>query len=253
MLTMAIWCVGTSLEVVLLFRGLQTKLFRSFPIFYSYILFVFVEELLRFSAYRFYPDRYAQVYWVTQFLSLFIGSMVIFEIYRVGLRRFPGTARMARYLLMIVFGAVFAKELGTSSTDLFSWLARTSVDLEGNLRIVQGVAIATLLSLFLLYAIPFGRNLKGILAGYGLFVGMSILQFTLWHYSVGDLRSLWPYAQPLAYLVVLGLWGRALWSAHPAPLTEQPVELERDYQMLAASTRVQLERALSRLRWAARP
>ena len=253
MLTVAIWLAGISLEGLLLFRGLQVRLLRRFPIFYFYILFVLADEILRFSVYRWYPDHYAQVYWSTQFLGLFIGSAVIFEIYRVGLVRFPGTARMTRYVLLFVFGVVVAKALTNPPDGLLSWLAGTSVELERDLRTVQALAILTLVALFLWYAIPFGRNLKGILLGYGLFIATSLVQFALWHYSIGNVEAFWPYAQPLSYILVLGVWLCALWSTDPVPEIEPPVQLERDYQLLAASTRNQLQRALAFLGWAVRP
>jgi len=252
MLTMAIWWLAISLEALLLVRGFQQKLFRHFPIFYLYILFVFIEEFLRFSVYRWYPGHYSQVYWVTQFLSLVIGSALIFEIYRVGLRRFPGTAKMARYLLLIVFGAVFAKTLANPSGTLFLWLAQSSVELERNLRIVQALAILTLVSVFLWYAIPFGRNLKGILFGYGLFVGMSIVQFTIWYYSLVDIGRFWSDAQAVSYLFGLALWASALWSIHAIPEPKPAMQLENDYEALVASTRTQLQRTLARLGWAVR-
>ena len=251
MLTMTIWWLAILLEAALLIRGIQEKLVRRFPIFYSYILFVFVEEFLRFTVYRWLSSRYSQVYWATQFLSLIIGSAVIFEIYRVGLRSFPGTARMARYLLLIVFGAVFAKTLANPSGGLFWWFAERSLMLERNLRIVQALAILTLVSLFLWYAVPFGKNLKGILFGYGLFIAMSIVQLTL-SYTWDDIRLFWPYVQPVSYLLVLGLWQTALWSAEPVPEGKRATQLEDDYEVLVASTRTQLRRAFARLGWTAR-
>jgi hypothetical protein len=248
---MTIWWLAILLEALLLVRGLPGKLVRQFPIFYSYILFVFVEEFLRFSVYRWFSSHYSQVYWITQFLSLVIGSAVIFEIYRVGLRSFPGTARMARYLLLIVFGAVFAKALANPSGGLFWWFAKRSLVLERNLRIVQALAILTLVSLFLWYAIPFGRNLKGIVFGYGLFIAMSIVQLTL-SYTWGDIRLFWPYVQPVSYLLVLGLWASALWSVQPVPEGKPAMQLEDDYEVLVASTRSQLRRTFARLGWAVR-
>src|SRR5271166_5385989 len=144
MLSMVLWWVAISLEALLLIRGLQEKLVGQFPVFYSYIFFVFIEEFMRYGVYRWHPNYYFQVYWATQFLSLAMGSAVIFEIYRVGLRSFPGTARMTRHLLLIVFGAIFAKALANPSRGLFSWLAQTCAKLEMNLRIVQALAIVTL-------------------------------------------------------------------------------------------------------------
>jgi hypothetical protein len=252
MLTMAIWCVGTFLEILVLTRGFQEKLFRPFPIFYTYLLFVTVNEFVRFFAYRWYGGHYTQVYWVTQFLSLAIGSGIIFEIYRVALRPFPGAARMARYLLLIVFGAIFARALTNSSAGMFAWLAENSLQLERNLRIVQALAILSLVSLFAWYAIPFGRNLKGILIGYSLFIVMRVLQLVLWYYSWDQIKSVWTNAEAVSFLVVLGIWASTLWSSGPIPVIKPEPTLESDYELLVAATRDHFRRALTRLGWAAR-
>ena len=250
MLTMTIWWLAILLEGLLLVRGFQAKLLRQYPFFYAYMLCVFATELLRFSVYRWYAADYLGVYWITQFLSLLIGSAVILEIYRVGLREFPGAARMARNLLLIVFAGVFAKALAHPQGGILLWLAETSEVLERNLRIVQALAILTLVSVFLWYAIPFGRNLRGILCGYSLFIATTVFRLDLVPYY-SDIKVLWPYLQTVSYLGVLCIWAGALWSAHPVPEQNPAPQLEHDYQALAVPTRSQFQRMLARLGWAA--
>jgi len=252
MLNVMIWSVGVFLELLLLFRGSQEKLYRQFPIFYAYFLFVTLDDFLRMAVYRWAPIHYFEVYWFTQFLSLAIGSGIIFEIYRVALRSFPGAARMTRYVLVIVFGAIFAKALTIPSGGVFTWLAAASVVLERNLRIMQALAILTLVLLLLWYAIPFGKNLRGILFGYSLFIGLSIVQFILWRYSWEQIKPFWSYAQPVCYLLVLAIWVRTLWSAEPLPAVDPDAQIESDYEFLVASTRGQFRKTLARLGWAAR-
>jgi hypothetical protein len=252
MLNVMIWSVGIFLEILLLVRGFQEKLYRQFPIFYLYLLFVMLNDVVSMGVYRWVPNYYLQVYWVTQFLSLAIGSGIIFEIYRVALRSFPGAARMTRYVLLIVFGAIFAKALTIPSGGVFTWLAAASIMLERNLRIVQALAIVTLGLLFLWYAIPFGKNLKGILFGYSLFIGLSIVQFTLWRYSLEQIKPFWSYAQPVCYLLVMGIWVRTLWFADSLPEVNPDVQIEIDYELLMATTRDQFRKTLARLGWAAR-
>ena len=152
---------------------------------------------------------------------------------------------MARYLLFLVFGAIFAKAAYGGSGGFLAWLARTSTEIERDLRVVQALAILTLVTLFLYYAIPFGRNLGGIVLGYGLYVLTVILQFTLWPYVV--FPRIWSYALPVTYFVVLVLWVWALWSPAPAAVTEVEPQLEEDYKVLWMATRGHLERALARL------
>lgn len=159
---------------------------------------------------------------------------------------------MARYLLLFVFGAIFVKTLANSSSDVFVWLAKTSLLLERSLRITQALAILTLVALFAWYAIPFGKNLKGILFGYSLFIAMRIAQFVLWSYSWEQIKPYWSYAETGSYLLVLGIWAATLWSAQPVPQTQRDAALESDYELLHDATRAQFRRTLARLGWAAR-
>jgi hypothetical protein len=252
MLLMIIWGVGTVLEILVLIRGSKQKLFHQFPLFYLYLLFVAMDDVIRVISARWLPNHYFQIYWVTQFICLALGCGIIFEIYRVALRSFPGAARMARYLLLFVFGAIFVKTLANSSSDVFVWLAKTSLLLERSLRITQALAILTLVALFAWYAIPFGKNLKGVLFGYSLFIAMRIGQFVLWSYSWEQIKPYWAYAETGSYLLVLGIWTVTLWSPQAVPQTQRDAPLESDYELLLHATRAQFRRTLARLGWAAR-
>jgi len=252
MLTIVLWGVGTVLEVLVLARGVKERLVHQFPVFYAYLLVVTLDDLIRIAVYRWRPGHYFGVYWVTQFLGLALGSLIIFEIYRVALCSFPGTAKVARWMLLLVFGAVFAKSFTNSAAGVFAWFAQTSVALERNLRIVQALAILTLVVLFVWYAIPFGRNLRGILVGYGLFVGMSILRFALLGLPWERIKALWTDAGAFTFLLVLCVWAVSLWSTQPVPQLKPEIRLDQDYELLVASTRDQFRRTLTRLGWAAR-
>jgi hypothetical protein len=252
MFALILWWLAISLELLVLVRGLRTNLFSRFPLFYSYLFFVFTQELLRFGVYRWAQDFYPPVYWITQLIGLVTGSLLVFEIYRMGLREFPGTARMVRIGLGLVFGVIFLRVVIAPPGDPRGWLAGACVGLERDLRMVQALALVGLISLFLWYAIPFGRNLKGILIGYSVFIAMSVIQLTLmaslWH----SFQVAWNYMQPASYLFVLCIWAEALWSAETVAKAKSGVKLEQDYEALVASTGQLLDRARARLGWAVR-
>jgi len=253
MITMTIWWVGIILGALVVFRGLRQKLFQRYPFFYSYLALVCVVDILRFFAHRADAKLYFKVYWSTQYLSLLIGSTVIFELYRIGLRAYPGTAKMARGLLLIVFAAIIAKVLANPTGEIFVWFVGVAEQLERSLRIVQASAMLVLVALCIWHAIPLGRNLKGIVSGYGLFVCMSILQLSAVPYLLNYVTPMWPYLQPCSWLLVLGIWATTLWSSDS--VTEQRVSSEngRDYEALAASTGELLEQARARMGTAVRP
>jgi hypothetical protein len=253
MMTQAIWWGGMCLEAVMVFRGLRERLLFKYPVFYLYISFVFLEDLLRFCIYRWHPAIYPQTYWITDFIGLVIGSGVVFEIYRSGLSAYPGTARMARNLLLLVFAFASAKVLVSTSYGSLWWPAETTAELERNLRIVQASALIALIALFLMYAIPLGRNLKGILSGYSLYIAVSIVQLTLVSHFGNNIQRLLSYVNSVSYLIALYIWTRGLWSHELSPDRKPSTQLEFDYDAVRALTRRRLHEIRASLGRAVRP
>ena len=253
MLRQVIWYVCVFFEALVVFRGGRSGLFRRYPVFYTYLLSVVLVELLRFFAFQWYPAAYGRLYWDTQFLSLVIGCGVVFEIYRAGLKDFPGTARMARNVLVLVFAMVFAKALVMSADATSWWAALTAMKLERDLRIVQAAALVALSVVFLIYAIPLSKNLKGILVGYGIFLGTSVLQLTVMVQMGEVFRGPWDYLRSTAYFGVLLIWAGALWSYQEAPKAAHAITLDEDYNMLVASTRRRFQKTRLALGKVVRP
>jgi len=243
MLGLIIWWSGIALETFLLARGFAGRLWARYPVFYAYISFVWLQSLLRFSIFHLRPQQYKPVYWITEGLGVLAGCAVVFEIYRVGLAAYPGTARMARNLLGFVSVLALTKALVDTWNDPQWWLIATTMDLERLLRTVQSFAILALVVLFLFYAIPFGRNLRGILLGYGVFVGLSVIQLTFVTDSSSRFHNFWSYASPGSYFIVLGVWMVHLWSYVPNPEPKTAVRLEEQYQRVAAATAQRLREA----------
>ena len=245
MLTLIILWAGVVVEVVLVVRAIQGGLLKRFPLFYSYLISVLLESLLAWYLYRRAPELYSNVYWYFQWVALFLGCLVIFEVYRVALRSYSGTARIARNLLLFVFALTFAKVLVNHSFGSVYWPATTTAELERNLRVVQGFAILAIVGVLIIYSIPRNRNLNGILVGYGLFVANAIVQLSLVSHFGDWFQKLFWYTQPFSYLVVLGIWAVALWSPAPEPVSS-PAALKlavNDHSSLVARTEQDLGRA----------
>jgi hypothetical protein len=239
MLGQLIWWSSIALEMVLLVRGLCTRLAYRLPVFYSYIAFVFLQEIARFVAFQWDLPIYKSVYWATEFLGLAIGSLVVFEVYKVSLAAYPGAARMARNALAFVFLMALAKNFLHTPASAARWRASsTALEMERALRAVQAAAILALVVLFLLYAIPVGRNLRGILLGYGLFVAERAICLT---FVSSQTHDFWFYAYSASYLGALSLWLGHLWSYEPSPAARASVELKHEYQRIAASTQRRLQ------------
>jgi hypothetical protein len=253
MLALITWCLGMLLEALVLMRGVKAKLIPRFPLFYSYLLVVVLQTLICPAVHYWYQDLYPNVYWTLQFVCLFMGSLLVFEIYKLALREFPGTARMARMLLQAAFVGVLLKALLTMHANLAVWLDGAYVIFERDLRMVQLLAFFILVIVFLWYAIPFGRNLGGIFLGYSIFVALSVMQLSLvahfWHKA----EPFWAIAQPITYTAVLVIWTAALWSADPVTKREAKPKADSDYDSLAGRTAASLKEARGQLDTVVRP
>jgi hypothetical protein len=253
MIGQAIWWACIAAETLLLVRALQSKLLSRYPAFYGYLLFVWMQSLLRFSVYHARPQLYAKVYWVTEWLGVLVGCGVVFEIYRVGLRAYPGTARLARNLLAFVFLITFVKATVETGNNPLWWSTATTLDLELALRVAQALAIVALVALFVVYSIPFGRNLRGILQGYALFLSESVVWLAFASRDWDKFRAFWSHIHPAFYFVVLVVWVTHLWSYVPNPEPRTSVRLEEQYQRVAAATSRSLREARGYLTKTVRP
>jgi hypothetical protein len=244
MMGLSIWLVGIALELILIVRGVQQGLLRRYPIFYSYIAFVVVTDILFFFVHPFATrESYLRLYWVIEFLGLLYGCLVFFEFYRVALTPYPGTARMARGLLALLFVVAIVKTAIKTLNAPLGWMNATPAQVEGLLRVCELLAILALTILFLSYSIPFGKNLRGILIGYGFFVSWSVICLALVDAGVAKSDSFWSYTFSLSYVISVVVWTVHLWSYQPNPVPDRTLPLEQEYQRIAAATQRRLHDA----------
>jgi hypothetical protein len=238
MISHLIWSVGVAIELILVFRGVQQGLLRRYPAFYSYVGFVLACDLL--FPVHFTPRGYLYFYWSTEFLGLVLGCLVLLESYRVALSSYPGTARMARAILVLLFTVVVTRTVLRTISVPEWWFRVTPAQVEGALRVCQLLAILALTSLFLFYSIPFGKNLRGIVFGYGFFVSWTVICLALVATGVAKPKGFWSHTFQFSYLLSLLVWTVHLWSYQPNPVPDRAIHLEQDYQRVAAATQRRL-------------
>ncbi len=247
MLDQLTWWGAISLEALLLQRGLRSRLIARYPVFYFYILFVVLQSVFRFITYHWQPLLYSYVYWLTEFVGVLLGCGVVLEIHRVGLSAYPGAARMARKSLLVVFLLVTVLAIVHAANDPRWWAEATVTEIERGLRIVQSLSLIVLVSFFLHYSIPFGKNLRGILFGYGLFIAASVIWLTFVYTGGSKFRSFWFFLYPMLYTLCLLIWIGHLWGYYPDPRTKACVQFEQEYAAIAAITKLRLQGALAYL------
>lgn len=252
MLALVVWWMAMFLEGTILFRAVYRKMASKYPLFYTYLAVVLAVDLARYIVYTFDPFAWAMFYWSTQFVSVLVGYGVILEILKQALDPYPGAERFGRYLVLGVFVAVFAFVAFRSATRSNWSPAATTVEFERDLRAVQVLVLMSILSVMFYYRIAVGRNLKGIILGYGLFIGTNMMNFAVRSYAGHQFNAWWKVFQPHSYVMVLIIWAGALWSYYPNPIPKLPQRVESDYDTLASGTRGALAAMRSHLGRAAR-
>jgi hypothetical protein len=173
-----------------------------------------------------------------------IGYGVILEILRHALARYPVVARFGSRILWTSFFAVLTY-IACKSLTVTNWsAAATGAELERDLRTVQAFALAGVLILISHYHIEIGRNLKGIIAGYGVFIALSVMNLAVQAYAGPSIQGLLRGFQSYSFFMSQFIWIAALWSYQPAPASPPAGMLESDYASLSRWTK----RALRALR-----
>lgn len=240
MVSVTLWLMAITLETVLLVRAIQRKFLKQYKFFYLYLGVVLVRDLSLLPFYYLWPKFYGYAYWGSEFFSVMVGCVLVWEAYKVAFARYPGAGRMASNVLPFLF--VFAMtRIFVKAWNSPNWIpGKTTLETERDLRIVQLGLLFSLVALFAYYAIPLGRNLMGIIYGYVLFLVTNVVNLSLRN-NIGDsFQASAQYIQAVSYLLVLLVWSKTLWAYESIPEPELEPRLEVDYQSLVRATREKL-------------
>ena len=249
---LSVWIGCLALESIVATRALRTEWFRSYRVFFTYIIWVFSQDLFFLVVYFKGRSYYAPLYWVAEFVTVALGCGVTWEIFQRALKCCPGAARMAKGVLAIVLVTAVCKVAVNIWSDVAPWPG-TMIELERNLRAIQATSLIALGLLVAYYGIQLSRNVIGILFGYGLFISTSLLNLTLRAFFGPSFHTTWIYFQPLCYSAVLAIWCISLWNFEEAPNPAAELQLEKDYAQLAKVTKKGLLHVRAYLRWGLRP
>jgi hypothetical protein len=226
-----VWLTGLLLEAAILVRSIQCKSFGRYSLFYTYIASVFAGD----SVFYFWRWLNVRFYWQLEFLTMVLGCGVIVEISRHVFAQHTSLDRFARRIAVTAFGTIFFV-FAIHAFLLPHWKPATNAaDLERDLRVAQAIALLTIVCLTGYYGIEIGKNIKGMILGFGVYVGASIVALTLQLFIGHRFTPVWVIVQPCSYLAALLIWAVALWSYEPVPATVlRPADA--DYQGLAGRT-----------------
>ncbi|MGH9717990.1 MAG: hypothetical protein ACRD4R_14865 [Candidatus Acidiferrales bacterium] len=210
---------GPSLEALLAWRLLKCRAIQRYPYFSAYIFWDATSNLVLLAAAGLHHERFGYLYWVAEVMSIFTGFLIIWEVAR-GL--FPvGSAlrRVAQSVLLgigaFVLPAIWA--LGWSQANLihFSYRYVPPVFVQ-YLCLAQAVLLLALAAVALYYGLPLGRNLRGLVLGFGFYLSLSAVNFASLQIVHGFLPY-WQLLSPALYIALLIFWIWAFWEYSPSP------------------------------------
>jgi hypothetical protein len=227
---------GIAVQLSLLVRSLQNHQFRRYYFFYTYIASGILASAVMITIALRMPDVYYKWYWPLQLATLVTGYGILLEILNHVLAPYPGADRFARISGLAAFGLIFC--FAAIAPIVFPRLSPgTVIEFERDLRSVQALFIFGLLTLISYYGIPMGRNMKGMVLGYGLYIVTSLFSLAVRAYAGVRFYRVWQVVQPLSLDASFVIWLVALWSYCPNPVPDPSIHLEEDYEALASRTR----------------
>jgi hypothetical protein len=228
--------LGLILNLLLLGRAFRAHLLRLYKLFFVYVLFVTFLTPALMVIYWLEPVIYTRWYWPIQFVTLVLGYGILLEILNHVLAPYPGAEKFARAAGIVAFGFILCFAIAAPRI-MPHWTAGTVIEFERDLRCVQAIFIFGLLAVIFYYAIPIGRNMKGMILGYGLYIFTSLMSLAVRAYAGTSFNRLWYVVQPLSFDASLAIWLGALWTYSPNPVPDPGIRLEQDYEELVSRTR----------------
>lgn len=205
------------LEGLLILRGAGARVFRVFPLFYSYIVYIFCCSLGLYLIYWLRPQAYPSAYWIYYLVNILVEFTVLVEISDQIFRPFPAIRNLGRALtILISAGLGITYVLPTIMVSA----SRSHVLLDFALRasVTKAIILVVLFYVARHYGSELGRNLAGLMLGFSIYVGMNvaIMASAQAFGSVLFARILW-FMEPLAFALCLLVWNVALWKLALVP------------------------------------
>jgi hypothetical protein len=252
MAAVLVWWVTSVLEAVILVRIFKNGVITEYAYFAVYLSCVFLKRASGYIIYEVSQPVYRYWYWAWEFVCVLAGYRVVLEVLENAFAWHSGPRKLARNVALMIFASVVVLTALQWGAERGSQLISTSVDVERNLRTAELVLLGLIIGVIFYYSIPVGRNLKGILLGYGLVVAIVVMDNALRSYVGPGFQAVFSSIRSYSYLSALVIWVSALWSYSPNPVPERTTALTADYEALASWTRGVLSGMREYLRKAAR-
>jgi hypothetical protein len=220
-LGMAISLCAVLFEGVLILRGAGSRLFRLFPLFYTYIIYSFCGTLIMYVIHWRFPLVYPSAYWPWYLVSILAEFAILVEISDHIFRPFPAIRNLGRaltILVSVVLGLAYVLPTIVGHTGrsraISSFLLRTFA--------TKAIILVVLFYFAHLYEIQLAKNVGGLMLGFSIYVAINVTMMGSIQAFGSALfaRVIW-FTEPLAFALCELVWIISLWEL--APMRSVPV------------------------------
>ncbi|MGH9736542.1 MAG: hypothetical protein ACRD8A_18375 [Candidatus Acidiferrales bacterium] len=192
-------------------------------------------------------------YWTKELVCVIAGYALAMEIIEKAFTYFEGPKRLGRNAALIVFASIVGFTGFQAIVQRFPINGDRAIQIETNLRSAELVLLLIVIAVISYYSIPVGRNLKGIIIGYGICtvavaVNEAVRTFAGPAFEAA-FSTIWSYS----FIVPLVIWMAMLWRYEPSPVPAGWTQMDGDYEALTDRTKATLAGVVGYLRKAVRP
>jgi hypothetical protein len=220
---LAISLCGFLLLSTILIRGIMGKCFKLFPLFYSYMIYVFCGTIVMYMVYWLDRQAYASAFWLYFLITILVEFSVLIEISDHAFRSLPVMRNLGRGLTIVISAAfmliyILPVILWSSGRRpaLFGFALRASV--------AKAFVLAVLFIAARHYRSELGKNVAGLMLGLSVYLGVNIANLASAKAFAPAVygRIFWVMV-PLSFTLGLLVWTTALWEYAPLPGIVSPV------------------------------
>lgn len=225
-LSFAICITAVALEVCAVLLLLRKSLWREYPFFFVYAIWVLGANSTILVTDLFFRHSYSIVYWHIDGIDVVLRLLVVWEVFR---QTFPRNSGLNRS---------FSKGLGIIALGLLGVACATFLDygnygglrplhlaLERSFGFVQALMILGTLAMARYYGVSCGRNIRGIALAFGAWTSISTANSALLDLNV-SFRPYGDYLRPISFVAMLVVWVWALSVYEPNPPIRESEGLE---------------------------
>jgi len=233
------WIAGPLLQITLLIFMVRRKFHRSFPRFFSYILFQTLKSALLFFAYRYFNDNYFEAYWTGNAVSVIFAVAVMDEILHRLFQAYGGIQTLGTTIfrwscgLLLLVAIIGALSSGEADGDR---VVAAVFSFDRSMRLMQIGLFLLLLLLCRLLKNCWRQPVFGIALGFGLFASVELILVSIVMWSGSSHTALISLSKSLAYNAVTLVWvGYLRQQPHLVPQVEPAMNANLFGLTLAAS------------------